>query len=306
MLALVSLLLPAFADTDTIGGNDTYNNNGNMMKMVIFDVADAAVVTQLEFAVYNYRSSSTIQFALYEADEANPERYTLVEGLDGTANVDEQTQGWASSGDVTWVLEPGRSYAMGVWIGDDWYYYYQQGGSSSPWFGDVVGGLRVEQELPASFSATAEDYYYLMRITSEDADVDGDGVVAERWGGADCNDEDPAVGAAAEEVPYDGIDQDCDGADLEDVDGDGAAGEAAGGADCNDENAAIGPEVEEICDNGVDEDCVGGDESCADGLGGGKDGLTVPGGCSCTSASGQPMGLIGLLLAGGLWRRRRT
>ena len=70
MLALLSLFFPAFAETDTVGGDSTYNNNGNMMKMVIFDVAEAAVVTKLEFAVYNYRSSSTIQFALYEADEA--------------------------------------------------------------------------------------------------------------------------------------------------------------------------------------------------------------------------------------------
>jgi hypothetical protein len=129
MLALFSLLLPAFAETDTIGGDDTYNNNGNMMKMVIFDVAEAAVVTNLEFAVYNYRSSSTIQFVIYEADVANPDSYTLVDGLDGIADIDGESQGWATSGDVTWVLEAGRSYAMGVWIGDDWYYYYTQGGS---------------------------------------------------------------------------------------------------------------------------------------------------------------------------------
>ena len=306
MLALLSLFFPAFAETDTVGGDSTYNNNGNMMKMVIFDVAEAAVVTNLEFAVYNYRSSSTIQFALYEADEANPDSYSLVEGLDGVANVDEQTQGWASSGDVTWVLEAGRTYAMGVWIGDDWYYYYQEGGSDSPWFGDAVGGLRVEEEVPDSFSGTPEDFYYLMRITSEDADVDDDGVVAERWGGPDCNDEDPSVGEATEEVPYDGIDQDCDGADLDDVDGDGEAAEAAGGGDCNDEDAAISPSSAEVCGNGVDEDCVGGDGNCADDVGGGKDGLTVPGGCTCSSSPGGPSGLLGLLMVGGLWRRRRT
>ncbi|HNC95543.1 MAG TPA: hypothetical protein PKW90_05430 [Myxococcota bacterium] len=37
MLALLSLFFPAFAETDTVGGDSTYNNNGNMMKMVIFD-----------------------------------------------------------------------------------------------------------------------------------------------------------------------------------------------------------------------------------------------------------------------------
>ncbi len=305
MLALLSLLLPAFAETDTIGGDDTYNNNGNMMKLVIFDVAEAAVVTDVEFAVYNYRSSSTIQFAIYEADESNPEKYTLIDGVDGTANIDDQTQGWASSGDVAWVLEAGRTYAMGVWIGEDWYYYYTQGGSASPWFGETVGGLRVEDELPQTFTGAPEDYYYLMRITSEDADLDDDGVVAEQWGGADCNDEDASVGEASEEVPYDGIDQDCNGADLDDVDGDGAVGEAAGGADCNDDNAAIGPEIEEICGNGVDEDCVGGDGDCAQD-GGTKDGLNVPGGCSCSSSSAEPLGLLGIFLVGGLALRRRA
>ena len=46
------------------------------------------------------------------------------------------------------------------------------------------------------------------------ADVDGDGFEAESVGGTDCDDTDPAIFPGATDVPGDGIDQDCDGADA--------------------------------------------------------------------------------------------
>jgi hypothetical protein len=51
---------------------------------------------------------------------------------------------------------------------------------------------------------------------------------------ADCDDGDPAVHPGAEEIPYDGVDNDCQGGDLVDVDGDGHAAVEAGGEDCDD------------------------------------------------------------------------
>lgn len=53
----------------------------------------------------------------------------------------------------------------------------------------------------------------------------------------DCNDLDASIHAGASELPYDGLDQDCDGKDLVDVDGDGLASTAVGGPDCNDNDA---------------------------------------------------------------------
>ena len=61
------------------------------------------------------------------------------------------------------------------------------------------------------------------------------------------------------EIPYDGVDQDCDGADLTDVDGDGFEGSQVGGEDCNDGNADVSPEAEEIPYDGTDQDCSGTD-----------------------------------------------
>ncbi len=80
--------------------------------------------------------------------------------------------------------------------------------------------------------------------------------------GAACGDpaslpkQEPAGCVAASEVPYDGVDQDCDGLDLVDVDGDGWAG-GPSGEDCDDADAARRPDAEEVCDGAVDEDCDG-------------------------------------------------
>ena len=87
-------------------------------------------------------------------------------------------------------------------------------------------------------------------------DADGDGVPDS----ADCAPDDPYAYPGAREVPYDGVDQDCDGADINDVDGDGFIGAAGGGDDCNDSNPTVHPGAEEVCYNGIDDDCSGVEE----------------------------------------------
>ena len=117
----------------------------------------------------------------------------------------------------------------------------------------------------------------------------------------DCDDDDSAVHPGAAEVPYDGVDQDCDGADLVDVDGDGYASEAVGGADCDDTRVDVHPGRVDLGD-GVDQDCDGlVDEDAAtfDDDGGG--------GCQCTSGRGGSapgISLFVLLTTLALARRR--
>ncbi len=87
-----------------------------------------------------------------------------------------------------------------------------------------------------------------------DDDYDGYDDVA--CGGPDCDDTDPLIHPGMPEIPYDGIDQDCDGSDLVDVDGDGVVGWPVGGPDCDDGDASTWPGAPEVCD-GVDNDCDG-------------------------------------------------
>jgi len=92
-----------------------------------------------------------------------------------------------------------------------------------------------------------------IRTLPEDPDNDGDGSPAS----LDCDDTNPDVNPEAVEVPYNGIDEDCDGTDLIDVDLDGFNSTVVlGERDCDDNNASFNPVALEICD-GFDNNCSG-------------------------------------------------
>jgi len=95
-------------------------------------------------------------------------------------------------------------------------------------------------------------------LPAVEADDDGDGY---RRCDLDCDDEDASVNPGAQEVPYDSVDNDCDGGDLTDADGDGFDWDGMpGGEDCDDNDATIHPGATEVNGDNVDSDCDGSDD----------------------------------------------
>ncbi len=104
---------------------------------------------------------------------------------------------------------------------------------------------------------------------ASDYDQDGDGWESDAFnpdaaaGGGDCQDSNSEYFPAADDVPYDNRDTNCDGADDFDYDGDGSRSDQYGeGRDCDDNDPNVNLTADEQL-NGKDDDCDGEiDTSC--------------------------------------------
>lgn len=128
---------------------------------------------------------------------------------------------------------------------------------------EICNGIDEDCDLEVDEEALDVTTWY----ADADGDGHGDGAVTatgcsppdEHVASADdCDDADPSAYPGAEEVWYDGADEDCAGDDDFDADGDGHAGDQHGGDDCQDGDDAVYAGAEEgWFDLGIDNDCDG-------------------------------------------------
>jgi len=116
--------------------------------------------------------------------------------------------------------------------------------------------LERVQEFTDGAWVTTSDCWSNFTLILLDADMDG------FTNDVDCDDMNADINPDAEEIPNNGIDEDCDGLDgmFADADMDGFTSDV----DCDDDNAEINPDAEEIPQNGIDEDCDGEDGAFLD------------------------------------------
>ena len=208
------------------------------------------------FNTYNDRSSDN----LFVQAVAPYSSLTVAYGVCDSAKQDVGITGWDADADATLRDDGGSS-------GDNTIHWRHRETTINPYETIDFAGLAVF----GVSAADARSQYDDNRDTLCDTvvcDLDEDGYERIECGGSDCDDEDPWVNPAAVEVPYDGIDNDCDGGDLADVDGDGFDWDGIeGGLDCDDADPAVHPSATERPYDGIDNDCDGGDLTDMDGDG---------------------------------------
>jgi hypothetical protein len=197
-----------------------------------------------------------------ECDDTNPAIYPNNEAEVWYNGVDEDCDGNDGDQDGDGYVVEGYAWAVGEGqlTGDCW-----DDPTSRPADFSAGNGF-ADPDATAVHPGAEEVWYDLVDedcAGDSDLDQDGDGAntlfYADAGGviGDDCDDENPAIGPFADEVWYDGVDENCDGADDYDQDGDGERATAFGGTDCDDVDPAVNAAATEDCATVYDDDCDG-------------------------------------------------
>ncbi|MBI5196907.1 MAG: right-handed parallel beta-helix repeat-containing protein [Nitrospirae bacterium] len=123
----------------------------------------------------------------------------------------------------------------------------------SPYYG-ILACFDINNDGVCS-NMRGDPFYYVpdtLPWTMQDGWIDSDEDGFNRI--KDCDDNSPSVYPGAPEVPYNGIDENCNGmVDDDDIDRDGYLL----ATDCNDNDPTIHPNASEIKHDGIDQDCNG-------------------------------------------------
>jgi MYXO-CTERM domain-containing protein len=239
---------------DAIEDRRTYATSGPMVPLALDWTVGGAEVGGLGVALsYTNDDEVGLTVTLTENDAAFVDEVLLIGPLSDWTMTSDGLSGWTTTLDANEVPE--------------WLYVRVEIDGAAYWGTGACddGGSEETEYIWSSPSFT----------TFVDEDLDDDGIDSDD---GDCDDADATIYPGASETWYDGVDQDCDGADDYDQDGDGAEAATTGGTDCDDTDATIYPGAMEIWYDAVDQDCDGASDDDQDG-----DGLDVDfrGGTDC-------------------------